>query len=46
MRRCLRPVRQAHFAEVDAWTGEEGGYAHVHSTKPATLGAALSFTNG
>jgi len=35
------PAEQAHFAEVDAWTGEEGGYAHVHSTKPATLGAAL-----
>src|SRR5215813_8553618 len=35
------PAEQAHFADVDAWTGEEGGYAHVHSTKPATLGAAL-----
>jgi pimeloyl-ACP methyl ester carboxylesterase len=35
------PAEQAHFAEVDAWTGEQGGYAHVHSTKPATLGAAL-----
>jgi pimeloyl-ACP methyl ester carboxylesterase len=35
------PAEQAHFAEVDAWTGAEGGYAHVHSTKPATLGAAL-----
>jgi pimeloyl-ACP methyl ester carboxylesterase len=35
------PAEQAYFAEVDAWTGEEGGYAHVHSTKPATLGAAL-----
>ena len=35
------PAEQAHFARVDAWTGEEGGYAHVHSTKPATLGAAL-----
>jgi pimeloyl-ACP methyl ester carboxylesterase len=35
------PAEQAHFAQVDAWTGEEGGYAHVHSTKPATLGAAL-----
>ena len=35
------PAEQAHFAEVDAWTDEEGGYAHVHSTKPATLGAAL-----
>src|SRR5262249_24185894 len=35
------PAEQAHSADVDAWTGEEGGYAHVHSTKPATLGAAL-----
>jgi pimeloyl-ACP methyl ester carboxylesterase len=35
------PAEEAHFAQVDAWTGEEGGYAHVHSTKPATLGAAL-----
>jgi len=34
-------AEEAHFAQVDAWTGEEGGYAHVHSTKPATLGAAL-----
>jgi pimeloyl-ACP methyl ester carboxylesterase len=25
-----------------AWTSEEGGYAHEHATKPATLGAALS----
>jgi hypothetical protein len=35
------PAEEAHFAQVDTWTGEEGGYAHVHSTKPATLGAAL-----
>ena len=35
------PAEEAHFAQVDAWTGEEGGYAHLHSTKPATLGAAL-----
>jgi len=35
------PAEQAHFAQVDAWTGEEGGYAHLHSTKPATLGAAV-----
>jgi pimeloyl-ACP methyl ester carboxylesterase len=35
------PAEEAHFAEVDAWTGEEGGYAHMHSTRPATLGAAL-----
>src|SRR5215813_7820632 len=35
------PAEEADFAQVDAWTGEEGGYAHLHSTKPATLGAAL-----
>jgi pimeloyl-ACP methyl ester carboxylesterase len=29
-------------AAVEAWTAEEGGYAHEHATKPATLGAALS----
>jgi pimeloyl-ACP methyl ester carboxylesterase len=29
-------------AAVNAWTAEEGGYAHEHATKPATLGAALS----
>jgi pimeloyl-ACP methyl ester carboxylesterase len=35
------PAEEAHFAEVDAWAGEEGGYAHQHATKPATLAAAL-----
>jgi pimeloyl-ACP methyl ester carboxylesterase len=35
------PAEEAHFAEVDAWTAEEGGYAHQQATKPATLGAAL-----
>jgi pimeloyl-ACP methyl ester carboxylesterase len=30
-----------HFREADAWTAEEGGYAHMHATKPATIGAAL-----
>jgi pimeloyl-ACP methyl ester carboxylesterase len=30
-----------HFRETDAWTAEEGGYAHMHATKPATIGAAL-----
>jgi len=30
-----------HFLEADAWTAEEGGYAHMHATKPATIGAAL-----
>ncbi|HET9076423.1 MAG TPA: alpha/beta fold hydrolase [Acidimicrobiales bacterium] len=32
----------AHFAEVDAWSAEEGGYSHQHATKPATLAAALA----
>jgi pimeloyl-ACP methyl ester carboxylesterase len=31
----------AHFREVEAWTREEGGYAHMHATKPSTVGAAL-----
>ncbi len=35
------PSETAYFAEVDAWTAEEGGYAHEHSTKPETLAAAL-----
>jgi pimeloyl-ACP methyl ester carboxylesterase len=30
-----------HFREVDDWIAEEGGYMHMHSTKPATLSAAL-----
>ena len=34
------PVSQ-HFREVEAWTAEEGGYAQMHATKPATIGAAL-----
>ncbi len=34
------PVRE-HFDQVDAWSAEEGGYAHMHATKPATIGAAL-----
>jgi pimeloyl-ACP methyl ester carboxylesterase len=32
----------AFAAAVEAWTAEEGGYAHEHATKPATLAAALS----
>ena len=38
---ALGPRRRSPLAQVDAWTGEEGRYAHLHSTKPATLGAAL-----
>ena len=30
-----------YAAAVETWTAEEGGYAHEHATKPATLGAAL-----
>jgi pimeloyl-ACP methyl ester carboxylesterase len=30
-----------HFAEAGAWMAEEGGYAHMHATKPTTIGAAL-----
>jgi pimeloyl-ACP methyl ester carboxylesterase len=30
-----------HFREVEDWSAEEGGYAHMHATKPATIGAAL-----
>jgi pimeloyl-ACP methyl ester carboxylesterase len=35
-------AEDAYAAAVSAWTAEEGGYAHEHATKPATLGAALS----
>lgn len=30
-----------YAAAVEAWTAEEGGYAHEQATKPLTLGAAL-----
>lgn len=33
---------EAFAAAVEIWTAEEGGYAHVQATKPATLGAALT----
>jgi pimeloyl-ACP methyl ester carboxylesterase len=35
------PAEEAHLSEVDAWTAEEGGYAHLQATKPSTIGAAL-----
>jgi pimeloyl-ACP methyl ester carboxylesterase len=38
----LSAEEEAYAAAVSAWTAEEGGYAHEHATKPATLGAALS----
>ena len=30
-----------HFREIDDWIAEEGGYMHMHSTKPSTLSSAL-----
>jgi len=35
------PAEQAYAADVEAWSAEEGSYAHQHATKPATIGAAL-----
>lgn len=35
------PAEQSYAAAAEAWTAEEGGYAHQHATKPTTLGAAL-----
>jgi microsomal epoxide hydrolase len=34
------PVRR-HLEEVAKWSVEEGGYSHIHSTKPSTLAAGL-----
>jgi pimeloyl-ACP methyl ester carboxylesterase len=34
-------AEEAHLTEVADWTAAEGGYAHLHATKPATLAAAL-----
>jgi pimeloyl-ACP methyl ester carboxylesterase len=34
-------AEEAHLAEVADWTAAEGGYAHQHATKPATVAAAL-----
>jgi pimeloyl-ACP methyl ester carboxylesterase len=40
-----RPIgsaaERAFAEESERWTAEEGGYAHVQSTKPVTLGIAL-----
>lgn len=38
-----RTLEEERFATAAvAWTADEGGYAHEHATKPATLGAGLS----
>jgi pimeloyl-ACP methyl ester carboxylesterase len=34
-------AEEGHFAEAEAWAAEEGGYAHMHATKPSTIAAAL-----
>ncbi len=34
-------AEEAHFADVEVWTAEEGGYSHQQATKPMTLAAAL-----
>jgi pimeloyl-ACP methyl ester carboxylesterase len=34
------PVRR-YFDDVAQWSSEEGGYSHMHSTKPSTVAAAL-----
>ncbi len=36
------PAEQIYADEYDAWVAEEGGYAHEHATKPATLAAGLN----
>ena len=33
---------RAYFANVQRWTADEGGYAHVHGTKPQSLAYALN----
>jgi len=30
-----------HFEEVTKWSREEGGYSHMHATKPSTVAAGL-----
>lgn len=35
------PAEQRYQDAVEAWTAEEGGYAHQQATKPRTLAAAL-----
>ena len=40
------PAEERFLAEAAAWTAEEGGYAHMHATKPATIGAALEDSPG
>jgi pimeloyl-ACP methyl ester carboxylesterase len=34
-------AEEGYAAAISAWTAEEGGYAHLHATKPTTVGNAL-----
>jgi pimeloyl-ACP methyl ester carboxylesterase len=38
----LTAAEAGYLDATDTWIGEEGGYAHQQSTKPATLAAALA----
>ena len=38
----LTPAEQDYLREKAEWAAAEGGYAHMHSTKPQTLAAALN----
>ncbi|MCU1490560.1 MAG: hypothetical protein JWM85_1965 [Acidimicrobiaceae bacterium] len=35
-------AEETYTAAVQAWSAEEGGYAHEHSTKPSTLAVGLT----
>jgi pimeloyl-ACP methyl ester carboxylesterase len=37
----LTEPERLHFQDVAAWSLEEGGYSHMHATKPATVAAGL-----
>jgi pimeloyl-ACP methyl ester carboxylesterase len=38
----VSPAEKAYLEQVAAWLSTEGGYGHMHSTKPQTLSYALT----
>ncbi|AXL49488.1 multidrug MFS transporter [Paraburkholderia caffeinilytica] len=38
----LTPQEEAYLQEKAEWVAQEGGYAHMHATKPQTLAASLN----
>ncbi|HEX7913600.1 MAG TPA: epoxide hydrolase [Paraburkholderia sp.] len=38
----LSPAEEAYLQEKNEWVALEGGYAHMHGTKPLTLAASLN----